>query len=79
MSQTSKRFTLAQKAEIVGRHLSGKEPLSNLANEFGAQPSQIHRCHNCSCLNSTYWRLSTPNLEIFQCCLWTVPGLEDAV
>jgi transposase-like protein len=42
MSRTSKRFTPAQKAEIVGRHLSGKEPVSDLADKFGAQPSQIH-------------------------------------
>jgi transposase len=42
MSQTSKHFTPAQKAEIVRRHLSGKEPMSNLADKFGAQPSQIH-------------------------------------
>jgi hypothetical protein len=42
MSQTSKRFTPAQKAEIVRRHRSGKEPVSDLADKFGAQPSQIH-------------------------------------
>jgi transposase-like protein len=42
MSQTSKRFTPAQKAEIVRRHVSGKEPISDLADQFGAQPSQIH-------------------------------------
>jgi transposase-like protein len=42
MSQTSKHFTPAQKAEIVRRHLSGKEPMSNLADKFGDQPSQIH-------------------------------------
>jgi transposase-like protein len=42
MSQTRRRFTPDQKAQIVRRHLSGKEPISNLADEFGLQPSQIH-------------------------------------
>jgi transposase len=42
MSQTRRRFTPDQKATIVRRHLSGKEPISNLADEFGLQPSQIH-------------------------------------
>jgi transposase-like protein len=42
MSQTRRHFTPDQKAEIVRRHLSGKEPISNLADEFGLQPSQIH-------------------------------------
>ena len=42
MSQTSKRFTPAQKAEIVWRHLNGKEPVSDLAEKFGAPSSQIH-------------------------------------
>ena len=31
-----------QKAAIVRRHLSGKELVSKLADEFGVQPSQIH-------------------------------------
>lgn len=34
--------TPEQKAEIVRRHLIGKEPVSNLADEFGLQPSLIH-------------------------------------
>lgn len=42
MSQTRRHFTPDQKAQIVRRHLSGKEPISNLADEFGLQPSQIH-------------------------------------
>ena len=42
MSQTRRHFTADQKAQIVRRHLSGKEPISNLADEFGLQPSQIH-------------------------------------
>ena len=42
MNQSRRRFTAEQKAEIVRRHLAGKEPVSNLADEFGLQPSQIH-------------------------------------
>ena len=42
MIQTRRHFTPDQKAQIVRRHLSGKEPISNLADEFGLQPSQIH-------------------------------------
>ena len=41
-SKPRRHFTPAQKAEIVRRHLSGKEPVSNLADEFGLQPSLIH-------------------------------------
>jgi transposase-like protein len=43
MSNSKRRhFTPEQKAEIVRRHLSGKEPVSQLAEELGVQPSQIH-------------------------------------
>lgn len=42
MSQVRRRFTPEQKAQIVRRHLAGKEPVSALAEEFGLQPSQIH-------------------------------------
>ncbi len=44
MSQRSKRrhFSAEQKAEAVRRHLSGKVPVSNLAEELGVQPTQIH-------------------------------------
>lgn len=42
MSRTRRRFTSEQKAQIVRRHLAGKEPVSALAEEFGLQPSQIH-------------------------------------
>ena len=42
MNPTRRHFTADQKAEIVRRHLSGKEPVSNLADEFGIQPSQIY-------------------------------------
>ncbi len=37
-----RRFTPEQKATIVRRHLAGKEPVSNLSEELGIQPSQIH-------------------------------------
>ncbi len=40
--QTRRHFTPAQKADIVRRHLCSKEPVSNLADEFGLQPTQIH-------------------------------------
>ncbi|MDB5392295.1 MAG: Transposase [Planctomycetaceae bacterium] len=42
MSQTRRRFDAEQKAQIVRRHPSGKEPVSKLAEEFDIQPSQIH-------------------------------------
>lgn len=43
MSHSKRRhFTPEQKAEIVRRHLSGKEAVSALAEEFDLQPSQIH-------------------------------------
>ena len=42
MRQSRRHFPASQKAQIVRRHLSGKEPVSNLADEFGLQPSQIH-------------------------------------
>jgi transposase-like protein len=42
MSRTRRNFTADQKAQIVRRHLSGKEPVSALADEFGLQPTQIH-------------------------------------
>jgi transposase len=40
--KSRRNFTAEQKAEIVRRHLSGKEPVSKLAEEFHIQPSQIH-------------------------------------
>ncbi|MFV0443003.1 MAG: transposase, partial [Planctomycetaceae bacterium] len=42
MTRTRRRFTPGQKAQIVRRHLAGKEAVSALAEEFGLQPSQIH-------------------------------------
>jgi len=40
--RTRRHSTLQQKAEIVRRHLAGKEAVSALAEEFRVQPSQIH-------------------------------------
>lgn len=42
MSRTGRHFTAEQKAEIVRRHLAGKEQVSDLADQFGLQPSLIH-------------------------------------
>ena len=42
MSNTRRSFSAEQKAEVVRRHLANKEPVSNLAEEFEVQPSQIH-------------------------------------
>lgn len=39
---TRRSFSAAQKAEVVRRHLSGKEAVSDLADELGLQPSQIY-------------------------------------
>jgi transposase-like protein len=46
MSKKRRHFTAQQKAEIVRRHLAGKEAVSDLADEFGVQPSQIHNWIN---------------------------------
>ena len=42
MSKTRRYFTAAQKAGIVRRYLAGKKAVSDLADEFGVQPSLIH-------------------------------------
>lgn len=42
MSRERRRFTAEVKAQIVRRHVAGKEPVSQLAEEFGVPPSQIH-------------------------------------
>ncbi len=42
MSRSRRRFTATQKADIVRRHLAGREAVSDLADELGLQPSQIH-------------------------------------
>jgi len=41
-SQQRRRFSAVQKADVVRRHLVGKTPVSDLADELGVQPSQIH-------------------------------------
>jgi transposase len=40
--RTRRSFSAPQKAEVVRRHLAGKEAVSDLADELGVQPSQIH-------------------------------------
>jgi transposase-like protein len=40
--KTRRHFTAEQKAQIVRRHLGGKVPVSDLADELGLQPSLIH-------------------------------------
>ncbi len=42
MTDKRRRFTAEQKAEIVRKHLGDKQPVSQLAEEHGLQPSQIH-------------------------------------
>lgn len=42
MSRTRRHFSAEQKAQIVRRHLAGKEAVSDLAEELGVQPSLIH-------------------------------------
>lgn len=42
MARARRHFTAEQKAEVVRRHLSGKEAVSDLAEQLGIQPSQIH-------------------------------------
>ena len=42
MTKSRRHFSAVQKAEIVRRHVAGKEPVSNLADEFNVQPTQIH-------------------------------------
>jgi transposase len=42
MTKGRRSFSAEVKAQIVRRHLAGKEAVSDLADEFGVQPSQIH-------------------------------------
>jgi transposase-like protein len=42
MSRTRRHFSAEQKADVVRRHLAGKEAVSDLAEELGVQPSLIH-------------------------------------
>ncbi len=43
MSRARRHFTAEQKAQIVRRHLADKVPVSDLADELGVQPTQIHQ------------------------------------
>ena len=43
MGRTRRSFTAEQKANVVRRHLKNKVAVSDLADEFGIQPSQIHQ------------------------------------
>jgi transposase len=42
MRQSRWHFSASQKAQIVRRHISGKKSVSNLADKFSLQTSQIH-------------------------------------
>lgn len=42
MSKVRKLLTAEQRAQIVRRHVADKVPVSDLADEYGVQPSQIH-------------------------------------
>ena len=42
MSRLRRYFTAEKKAQVVRRHLVGKVAVSDLADELGVQPSQIH-------------------------------------
>lgn len=46
MSGTRRHFSAEQKAQVVRRHLAGKEPVSKLAEELQLQPSVIHQWVN---------------------------------
>lgn len=41
--KTRRKYTAEQKAEILARHLKGKESVSDLCDEFGLQPSLFYR------------------------------------
>ena len=43
MVRARRSFTAEQKAQIVRRHLKDKVAVSDLADELGIQPSQIHQ------------------------------------
>lgn len=45
-SSNRRTFTSEQKAAIVRRHLGGKEAVSDLADEFQVQPTQIYNWVN---------------------------------
>ena len=41
-SRTRRTFSPSQKAQVVRRHVACKEAVSDLADELGVQPGQIH-------------------------------------
>ena len=43
MSNVRKQLSAEQRAQIVRRYVADKVPVSDLADEFGVQPSQIHQ------------------------------------
>jgi transposase len=43
MTRNRRKFTAAQKAEIVRRHLKDKVPVSSLAEELSVQPTLIYQ------------------------------------
>ena len=43
MPRTRRRFSADEKAQIVKRHLIGREPISDLCDELNLQPSQVYR------------------------------------
>lgn len=43
MTNSRRKFTAEQKADIVRRHLKGKESISSIAEELSLQPTQIHQ------------------------------------
>ena len=42
MTRQRRRFTSAEKAAVVRRHLVDKVPVSDLCDELGLQPTQIY-------------------------------------
>ena len=46
MKRTRRTFTSQLKADVVRRHLSAREEVSDLAEELQVQPSQIHQWVN---------------------------------
>jgi transposase len=43
MTRSRRKFTPEQKAAIVRKYLKDKVPVSDLADEFSIQPTQIHQ------------------------------------
>lgn len=43
MGRTRRNFSAEQKADVVRRHVKDKVPVSDLADELGVQPTQIHQ------------------------------------